>query len=159
MATGIRIGCRKLTTFAMIQITATTMKMRKQIAKALNADQIALRCHSFGYREWEGEFMALLRRDQSCSLSFCGCQSSPPGPYLMDRVRALFAKLRSLAAFGSASNRCCRDGRRPRHLLAADFAQLALSFPRLVQIFPVDIGPKPCCRDKRHFPDRAEVRV
>ena len=66
MATGIRIGCRKLTTFAMIQITATTMKTRKQIAKALKADQIALRCHSFGYREWGEEFMASLRPAESC---------------------------------------------------------------------------------------------
>jgi hypothetical protein len=48
MATGIRIGCKKLTTLAMIQITATKTKIRKHMASALNADQIALRCHSFG---------------------------------------------------------------------------------------------------------------
>jgi hypothetical protein len=48
IATGIRIGCRKLITFAMIQIAATNTKMRKLTASALTAAQMALRCHSAG---------------------------------------------------------------------------------------------------------------
>ena len=48
IATGIRIGCRKLMTFAMIQTTATNTKIRKLMASALIAAQIAFCCHSAG---------------------------------------------------------------------------------------------------------------
>jgi len=49
MATGIRIGCRKLMTLAAAQITAPTMMTRRTTKQAVSAAHIVLRCHGVGY--------------------------------------------------------------------------------------------------------------
>src|SRR6266508_2130405 len=49
MATGIRIGWRKLMTLAAAQITAPTMMTRRTTKQAVSAAHIVLRCHGVGY--------------------------------------------------------------------------------------------------------------
>jgi len=49
MATGIRIGWRKLMTLAAAQITAPTMTTRRTTKQAVSAAHMVLRCHSVGY--------------------------------------------------------------------------------------------------------------
>src|SRR6478672_2586472 len=49
IATGIRIGWRKLMTLAPAQITAATMTARTTTKQAVNAAHIILRCQSVGY--------------------------------------------------------------------------------------------------------------
>src|SRR6266478_4004559 len=49
MATGIRIGWRKLTMLAAVQIAAPTRTMRRTTKQAVSAAHIVLRCHGVGY--------------------------------------------------------------------------------------------------------------
>src|SRR6266478_2999676 len=49
MATGIRIGWRKLTTLAAAQITAPTMMTRRTTKQAVSAAHMVLRCQGVGY--------------------------------------------------------------------------------------------------------------
>src|SRR6266481_4533200 len=49
MATGIRIGWRKLTMLAAVQIAAPTTTMRRTTKQAVSAAHIVLRCHGVGY--------------------------------------------------------------------------------------------------------------
>src|SRR5207302_7777134 len=49
MATGIRIGWRKLTMLAAVQIAAPTTTMRRTTKQAVSAAHIVLRCHDVGY--------------------------------------------------------------------------------------------------------------
>src|SRR5439155_25828642 len=49
MATGIRIGWRKLMTLAAAQITAATMMTRRTTKQAVSAAHIVLRCQGVGY--------------------------------------------------------------------------------------------------------------
>src|SRR6266536_558115 len=49
MATGIRIGWRKLMMLAAVQITAPTTTMRRTTKHAVSAAHIVLRCQGVGY--------------------------------------------------------------------------------------------------------------
>src|SRR5215475_11121313 len=49
IATGIRIGWRKLMMLAPAQITAATTTTRTTTKQAVNAAHITLRCHGVGY--------------------------------------------------------------------------------------------------------------
>ena len=49
IATGIRMGWRKLMRFASTQIADPTMTMRRTTKKAESAAHIVLRCHGVGY--------------------------------------------------------------------------------------------------------------
>jgi len=48
MATGIRMGWRKLTILALAQITVPMIRMRRTTQKAVSAVHIILRCHGVG---------------------------------------------------------------------------------------------------------------
>src|SRR5213592_1222284 len=60
MATGIRIGWRKLMTLAAAQITAPTMMTRRTTKQAVSAAHMVLRCHGVGY-----SFMSRFQRRTS----------------------------------------------------------------------------------------------
>jgi len=60
MATGIRIGWRKLMTLAAAQITAPTMMTRRTTKQAVSAAHMVLRCHAVGY-----SFMSRFQRRTS----------------------------------------------------------------------------------------------
>src|SRR5437660_3760593 len=49
MATGIRIGWRKLMMLAAVQIAAPTTTMRRTTKQAVSAAHMVLRCHGVGY--------------------------------------------------------------------------------------------------------------
>ncbi len=55
MATGIRIGWRKLTTLAAAQITAPTMTTRRTTKQAVSVAHMVLRCQGVGYSFMFGE--------------------------------------------------------------------------------------------------------
>src|SRR5438046_4005619 len=60
MATGIRIGWRKLMTLAAAQITAPTMMTRRTTKHAVSAAHMVLRCQGVGY-----SFMSRFKRRTS----------------------------------------------------------------------------------------------
>src|SRR4029077_4962428 len=99
MATGIRIGCRKLMILALAQITVPMITMRRTTQKAVSAAHITLRCHGVGYslifvvRTSGGtgfDLSLLVGRCQLAPLFFRSCS---PGSYFLDRATVLFARI------------------------------------------------------------------
>src|SRR6267142_4751882 len=107
MATGIRIGWRKLTILALAQITVPMIRIRRTTQKAVSAAHIILRCHGVGY-----SLMFIARTPRvtglDSSLLVVRCRLVPwffrsclPGSCFLDRGRALFAMIPALQKFDS----------------------------------------------------------
>src|SRR5947208_15419285 len=107
MATGIRIGWRKLMTLALAQITVPMIRTRRTTQKAVSAAHIILRCHGVGY-----SLMFVARTPQvtglDSSLLVGRYRLAPwffrsylPGSCFLDRGPALFAMIPTLQNFDS----------------------------------------------------------
>src|SRR5436190_22234581 len=102
MATGIRIGWRKLMTLALAQITVPIITMRRTTQKAVRAANITLRCHGVGQSLMfvsrtsgvTGLDLSLL--EDRCQLASLFVRSCSAGSYYLDRAPALFARIPTL---------------------------------------------------------------
>src|ERR1700757_4421105 len=108
MATGIRIGWRKLMMLAAVQIAAPTTTMRRTTKQAVSAAHMVLRCHGVGY-----SFMLEAQRPLRCLMfgvgrahyvGFVFTGKSLPMVFLVPSIfsaRFLF--------FGSSASAFCHD--------------------------------------------------
>src|SRR6266571_2883415 len=166
MATGIRIGWRKLMIFAPAQITAPRTTTRRSTKQAVSAAHIIFCCQGVGY-----SFMLRFQRLTSnvttsdsffqanlCQL-FSWCPRSCPQAFcFLDRAPALFARRPALPACGSISGKCRQyvQTRRDRRAPLPLRREADRSKPD--RTCPYEIPPSQGCPDKRRCLVRSRAR-